>query len=75
MGNSPALNAAFAKSMKPLYEKYAGNLTVIGVYVEGLMNLNAWKLWQKNTTTGEFWYLLWVGVGVVWWVRWVWWVL
>jgi tetratricopeptide (TPR) repeat protein len=53
MGNSPELNIAFAEAMAPLYEKYTGNLDVTAVYVEALMNLKAWQLWDKNTTTGE----------------------
>ena len=53
MGNTPELNAAFAVAMKPLYEKYAGDLDVASIYVEALMNLNPWQLWEKNTTTGE----------------------
>ena len=53
MGNSPELNVAFAEAMAPLYEKYSGNLDVTAIYVEGLMNLKAWQLWDKNTATGE----------------------
>ena len=53
MGNSPELNVAFAEAMAPLYEKYAGNLAVTALYVEALMNLKAWQLWDKNTATGE----------------------
>ncbi|MDP6235240.1 MAG: hypothetical protein QF364_05310 [Candidatus Poseidoniaceae archaeon] len=53
MGNSPELNVAFAEAMAPLYEKYSGNLDVAAIYVEALMNLKAWQLWDKNTATGE----------------------
>ena len=53
MGNDPELNVAFAEAMAPLYEKYAGNLDVTAIYVEALMNLKAWQLWDKNTATGE----------------------
>jgi tetratricopeptide (TPR) repeat protein len=53
MGNQPELNAAFADAMAPLYEKYKGNLDVAAIYVEALMNLNPWQLWEKNTKTGE----------------------
>ena len=53
MGNSPELNIAFAYAMAPLYEKYKGNLDVTAIYVEALMNLKAWQLWDKNTKTGE----------------------
>ncbi|MGB0284830.1 MAG: hypothetical protein ACPGGI_07345, partial [Candidatus Poseidoniaceae archaeon] len=53
MGNLPELNVAFAEAMAPLYEKYAGNLAVTAIYVEALMNLKAWQLWDKNTATGE----------------------
>ena len=53
MGNKPELNLAFAEAMAPLYEKYSGNLDVAAVYVEALMNLNPWQLWNKNTATGE----------------------
>ena len=53
MGNSPELNTAFAAAMKPLYEKYAGNLDVAAIYTESLMNLKPWSLWNKDTTTME----------------------
>lgn len=53
MGNSPELNIAFAEAMAPLYEKYKGNLDVTAIYVEALMNLKAWQLWDKDTSTGE----------------------
>ena len=53
MGNSPELNIAFADAMAPLYEKYKGSLDVTAIYVEALMNLKAWQLWDKNTKTGE----------------------
>ncbi|MDG1536939.1 MAG: hypothetical protein P8Q85_00095 [Candidatus Poseidoniaceae archaeon] len=53
MGNSPELNVAFAEAMAPLYEKYSGDLDVTTIYVEALMNLKAWQLWDKNTATGE----------------------
>ena len=53
MGNDPELNIAFAEAMAPLYEKYEGNLDVTAIYVEALMNLKAWQLWDKNTATGE----------------------
>ena len=53
MGNSLELNIAFADAMAPLYEKYEGNLDVTAIYVEALMNLKAWQLWEKNTKTGE----------------------
>jgi len=39
--------------MAPLYKKYAGNLDVAGVYVEALMNLKPWTLWNKDIETGE----------------------
>ena len=52
MGNSPELNIAFAEEMAPLYEKYRGNLDVTAIYVEALMNLKAWQLWEKDTKTG-----------------------
>ena len=53
MGNSPELNQAFADAMAPLYEKYAGNLDVAAIYVEALMNLNPWTLWNKDAASGE----------------------
>ena len=53
MGNSPELNVAFAEAMAPLYVKYSGNLDVTAIYVEALMNLKAWQLWDKNVATGE----------------------
>lgn len=53
MGNSPELNQAFADAMAPLYQKYSGDLDVTAVYVEALMNLNPWTLWNKDASTGE----------------------
>ena len=53
MGNSPELNQAFADAMAPLYEKYRGDLDVTAIYVEALMNLNPWTLWNKDASTGE----------------------
>ncbi|MEC7544244.1 MAG: hypothetical protein VYE51_02095 [Candidatus Thermoplasmatota archaeon] len=53
MGNSPELNQAFAEAMAPLYEKYSENLDVTAIYVEALMNLNPWTLWNKDTASGE----------------------
>ena len=53
MGNSPELNQAFADAMAPLHEKYAGDLDVTAIYVEALMNLNPWQLWDKDASTGE----------------------
>ena len=53
MGNSPELNQAFADAMAPLYEKYRGNLDVAAIYVEALMNLNPWTLWNKDAASGE----------------------
>ena len=53
MGNSPELNQAFADAMAPLYEKYRGNLDVTAIYVEALMNLNPWTLWNKDASSGE----------------------
>lgn len=53
MGNSPELNVAFAEAMAPLYEKYDGDLDVTAIYVEALMNLKAWQLWDKDTKSGE----------------------
>ena len=53
MGNSPELNQAFADAMAPLHEKYSDNLDVTAIYVEALMNLNPWTLWNKDASTGE----------------------
>ena len=53
MGNSPELNQAFADAMAPLYQKYRGDLDVTAIYVEALMNLNPWTLWNKDASTGE----------------------
>ena len=53
MGNDPALNGKFAEAMAPLYIKYSGNLDVAAIYVEALMNLKPWTLWNKDTATGE----------------------
>ena len=53
MGNSPELNLAFAEAMAPIYQKYSGDLDVAAIYVEALMNLNPWQLWDKDTKTGN----------------------
>ena len=53
MGNSPELNLAFAEAMAPIYQKYTGDLDVAAIYVEALMNLNPWQLWDKDTKTGN----------------------
>ena len=53
MGNSPELNLAFAEAMAPIYQKYSGDLDVAAIYVEALMNLNPWQLWNKDTKTGD----------------------
>merc|ERR1711879_320102 len=52
-GNEPELNKAFAEAMTGVYAKYADNDDVAVVYVEALMNLNPWKLWSKNSESGE----------------------
>lgn len=48
MGNDPELNKAFAAAMEPIFEKHKANLDVVGVYVEALMNLKPWALWDKE---------------------------
>jgi len=53
MGNDPELNKAFAAAMEPVFEKYKTNLDVTAVYVEALMNLKPWALWDKEVCTGD----------------------
>ena len=52
MGNKPELNAAFAAAMEGVYNKYKDNadvgLDVTAVFVEALMNLKPWALWDKK---------------------------
>ena len=52
MGNKPELNAAFATAMEGVYSKYKDNadvgLDVTAVFVEALMNLKPWALWDKK---------------------------
>lgn len=42
-----------ADEMSKLYEKYSGNLDVAALYAESLMVLKPWKLWIKDTLSGE----------------------
>lgn len=49
MGNDPALNVKFADAMKTLYKKYPDNLDVAAIYVESLMNLKPWALWEGHS--------------------------
>ena len=53
MGNDPALGPKYCDAMKPIYEKHRNNADVTALYVEGLMNLKPWTLWEKNLETGE----------------------
>jgi tetratricopeptide (TPR) repeat protein len=53
MGNDPALNIAFATAMEPVFIKHSTNLDVTAIYVEALMNLKPWKLWDKAVVAGE----------------------
>eukprot|EP00298_Acanthocystis_sp_HF-20_P001498 c11910_g1_i1.p1 GENE.c11910_g1_i1~~c11910_g1_i1.p1 ORF type:complete len:550 (+),score=209.77 c11910_g1_i1:20-1669(+) len=43
-----SLNNAFADAMKKVYNEYSNDPDVISIYAESLMNLNPWKLWEKN---------------------------
>jgi len=58
MGNKPELNVAFAAAMEKVYDKHKDNadygLDVTAVYVEALMNLKPWALWDKKVVDGGF---------------------
>ena len=53
MGNDPALNVAFAEAMAASLREVRRQLGRLAIYVEALMNLKAWQLWDKNTATGK----------------------
>ena len=52
-GQFSRIESRFAEAMAPIYEKYSGDLDVAAIYVEALMNLNPWQLWNKDTKTGK----------------------
>lgn len=58
MGNMPELNVAFAAAMEGVWSKHKDNadygLDVTAVFVEALMNLKPWALWDKKVVEGGF---------------------
>jgi hypothetical protein len=53
-GNPPELNVAFAAEMEKLLAKYPTDLDVAAVYVEGVMNIKPWALWDRNVRHGTW---------------------
>ena len=54
MGNDPALSPTYVEAMSNLYKKYGqDHPDVVALYVEGMMNLNPWQLWEKSAATHE----------------------
>jgi tetratricopeptide (TPR) repeat protein len=47
-GNTPENNIAFGEAMKGVYEKYPDDVDVAATYVEGLMNIKPWALWNRE---------------------------
>ncbi|KAK4442012.1 hypothetical protein QBC34DRAFT_419375 [Podospora aff. communis PSN243] len=46
---SGALDEAYAKAMEPVYHSFPDDLDVMTLYVDALMNLTPWKLWDLRT--------------------------
>jgi hypothetical protein len=46
-GNTPELNADFAKAMAGVVAKYPDDLDAAALYVEGIMNIKPWGLWTR----------------------------
>ena len=50
-----ALDIAFSKAMKMVYEKYPDDADVSALYAESLMNLHPWDLYDKHTREPKPW--------------------
>ncbi|KAK0634221.1 TPR domain protein [Immersiella caudata] len=48
-GTSEALDDGYAKAMEPVYHNFPDDLDVMALYVDALMNLTPWKLWDLRT--------------------------
>lgn len=48
-GSCKAWNREFAKAMKVVYDQFPEDLDVVTFYVDALMNLKPWKLWDLKT--------------------------
>jgi hypothetical protein len=48
MGNDPALGPKYVDAMATVYKKHQDDPDVTSLYVEALMNLKPWVLWNKN---------------------------
>ncbi|KAH7176470.1 hypothetical protein EDB81DRAFT_38904 [Dactylonectria macrodidyma] len=47
--NCGAWNEGFAKAMEEVYASFRNDLDVVTIYVDALMNLTPWKLWDLRT--------------------------
>lgn len=47
-----ALNRAYTKALRELYEQYADDPLVVGLFAESLMNLQPWKHWSPDGKPG-----------------------
>lgn len=48
-----ALAIAYKDAMRRLSQKYPDDLDAATIYAESLMNLNPWRLWNKDGTPGD----------------------
>lgn len=53
-GNPPELNVKFGEAMEALSKKYPEDLDVQAIYVEAIMNIKPWALWDKKLVDGAF---------------------
>ncbi|KAF2032656.1 TPR-like protein [Setomelanomma holmii] len=42
-------NEAYALAMQSVYEQFSGDLDVVSLYADSIMNLSAWDLWDLKT--------------------------
>lgn len=47
--NPLPLNQRYAQAMEPVYQQYSNDLDVVAFYVDALMNVTPWKLWDLKT--------------------------
>ena len=47
--NPLPLNQRYAHAMEPVYQQHADDLEVAALYVDALMNVTPWKLWDLRT--------------------------
>ena len=44
------LDSSYAVAMRKVYKKYLGDVTIASLFVESLMDLHPWNLWQRDGT-------------------------